>query len=42
MLRVDLEDFDENTAYAEYNKFRVRNENRKYKLILGSYLGHLF
>ena len=41
-LRVDLEDFDENSAYAEYNKFRVRNKNRKYKLILGSYSGDLF
>ena len=40
-LRMDLEDFDGNTAYAEYNKFRVRNENRKYKMILGSYSGDL-
>ena len=37
MLRVDLEDFEGNTAYAEYNMFGVRSENEKYKLNLGSY-----
>ena len=39
MLRVDLEDFEGNTAYAEYNMFSVMNENDKYKLILGNYSG---
>ena len=39
MLRVDLEDFEGNTAYAEYNKFGVMNENNKYKLIVDSYSG---
>jgi len=39
MLRVDLEDFEGNTAHAEYNKFGVMSENDKYKLILGSYSG---
>ena len=39
MLRVDLEDFEGNTAYAQYNKFGVMSENDKYKLILGSYSG---
>ena len=39
MLRVDLEDFEGNTAYAEYNKFGIMSENEKYKLILGSYSG---
>ena len=38
-LRVDLEDFEGNTAYADYNMFGVTSENDKYKLILGSYLG---
>ena len=38
-LRVDLEDFEGNTAYAEYDKFGVLSENDKYKLILGSYSG---
>ena len=38
-LRVDLEDFERNTAYAEYKMFGVMSENDKYKLILGSYSG---
>ena len=41
MLRVDLEDFEGNTAFAEYNMFGVMSENFKYKLILGSYEGNL-
>ena len=39
MLRVDLEDFEGNTAYAEYNMFGVMSENDKYKLNLGAYSG---
>jgi len=39
MLRVDLKDFDGNTASAEYSIFGVMSENDKYKLILGSYSG---
>ena len=39
ILRVDLEDFDGNTAYAEYNMFGVMSGNESYKLILGSYSG---
>ena len=39
MLRVDLEDFEGNTRYAEYNLFGVMSEKDKYKLILGSYSG---
>ena len=38
-LRVDLEDFEGNTRYAEYKMFGVMDENDKYKLILGSYSG---
>ncbi|PFX33277.1 ficolin-2-like [Stylophora pistillata] len=38
-LRVDLEDFEGNTRYAEYEMFGVMDENDKYKLILGSYSG---
>ena len=41
MLRVDLEDFEGNTAYAEYSKFGVMSENDKYKLYLGSYSGNV-
>ena len=36
MLRVDLEDVEGNTAYAEYNLFSDMSENDKYKLIHGS------
>jgi len=40
MLRVDLEDFEGNTSYAEYNMFSVLNEADKYKLNLGKYSGN--
>ncbi len=39
MLRVDMEDFEGDTAYAEYNMFGVMNESEKYKMIRGSYSG---
>ena len=39
MLRVDLEDFEGNTSYAEYDVFSVMNKNDKYKLNLGDYSG---
>ena len=42
MLRVDLEDFEGNTSYAEYSMFGVMSENDKYKLILGNYSGMKF
>ena len=39
-LRVDLEDFDNQTAYAEYDSFGVGDEQSKYKLErLGQYAG---
>ena len=41
ILRVDLKDFEGNTAYAEYDMFGVTNEDNKYRLILGSYSGDL-
>ena len=37
MLRVDMEDFEGGSAYAEYSLFGVRSEHDKYRLILGSY-----
>ena len=38
-LRVDLEDFAGNTAYAEYDSFGVVSEGNKYQLSLGNNSG---
>ncbi|KAL9975452.1 hypothetical protein ACROYT_G012613 [Oculina patagonica] len=38
-LRVDLEDINGKTAYAEYSFFGVSNEGSKYKLSLGTFSG---
>jgi len=39
-LRVDLADFDGNTAYAEYDNFAVDSAQAKYILAsLGTYRG---
>jgi len=38
-LRVDLEDFNGETAYAEYGLFAVGNKGSKYKLSIGHYSG---
>ncbi|PFX33302.1 Fibrinogen C domain-containing protein 1 [Stylophora pistillata] len=40
ILRVDLEDFEGNTVYAEYRTFRVKSEKDKFRLIRGSYSGN--
>lgn len=40
-LRVDLEDFEGNKAYAEYSSFGVTSEKAKYVLSLGSYSGKI-
>ena len=42
MLRVDLEDFEGNTRFAQYNIFGVMNEDNMYKLNLGVYSGMIF
>lgn len=38
-LRVDMEDFEGNSTYAEYDSFFVANENHYYKLSLGQFSG---
>jgi len=39
-LRVDLADFENNTRYAEYDKFTVESVQEKYRLAsLGTYNG---
>ena len=38
-LRVELEDTQGNTAYAEYDMFSVSSERNKYRLGLGIYTG---
>jgi len=39
-LRVDLEDWEGNKAYAEYDNFKVGSERSKYIIILGKYSGN--
>ena len=38
-LRVDLEDFGGNTAFAQYNLFEVGGEGNQYRLSTGTYSG---
>ncbi|XP_066271538.1 microfibril-associated glycoprotein 4-like [Branchiostoma lanceolatum] len=38
-LRVDLEDFEGNSAYAKYSSFRVEDEIHKYRLTVEGYSG---
>ncbi|XP_019859055.1 PREDICTED: fibrinogen C domain-containing protein 1-A-like, partial [Amphimedon queenslandica] len=38
-LRVDLGDFEGNTAYANYSTFSVGNSNTEYTLTVGGYSG---
>ena len=39
MLRVDLGDFDANTAYAKYSTFKVGDSVSKYTLTVSGYTG---
>ena len=38
-LRVDLEDFEGNTAFAKYMRFNVGSSSQQYALTVGSYSG---
>ena len=38
-LRVDLADFEGESAYANYSTFQVLDSSRKYQLNVGGYLG---
>ncbi|XP_070579356.1 fibrinogen-like protein 1 [Ptychodera flava] len=38
-LRVDIQDWENNTAYAEYDFFQIGNEDSKYTLLVGEYSG---
>ncbi|XP_052784673.1 fibrinogen-like protein A [Mya arenaria] len=38
-LRIDLEDFNGNKAFAKYHSFRIRSEEHNYKLEVGGYSG---
>jgi ficolin len=38
-LRVDLEDFNGDKAYAKYRRFAVFGESSKYQLTVGGYTG---
>ncbi|XP_067861031.1 angiopoietin-related protein 5-like [Heptranchias perlo] len=39
-LRVDLKDFENGSAHAEYSEFRIDNETEFYRLHLGNYSGN--
>ena len=38
-IRIELEDIEGKTVYAEYNMFAVASERAKYQLSLGTYSG---
>jgi hypothetical protein len=40
ILRVELEDFENRTRYAEYQSFTVGNAESKYRLDIDGYLGN--
>lgn len=37
-LRVDLEDFDKGSAYAQYNSFYIDSERSTYALHIGNFI----
>lgn len=38
MLRVDMEDFEKGSAYAQYTLFYIDSESSYYRLHIGSYV----
>ncbi|XP_067423515.1 angiopoietin-related protein 7 [Emydura macquarii macquarii] len=40
VLRVELEDWEGNIRYAQYNQFTLSNELNSYRLFLGNYTGN--
>ena len=39
VLRIDMEDFENEKRFADYSNFAVDSERNKYKLSLGTYSG---
>ncbi|XP_066248513.1 uncharacterized protein [Euwallacea similis] len=39
-LRIELEDFEGNSAWAQYEDFRVAGEDEGYQLTIGTYVGN--
>ncbi|KAJ8016422.1 hypothetical protein DPEC_G00007050 [Dallia pectoralis] len=39
-LRIEMEDWEGETRYAEYSHFTVKNELNSYKLLIGNYSGN--
>ena len=39
VLRIDMEDFENETKYEEYSNFAVDSESNKYKLSFGTHSG---
>ena len=39
-LRIDMEDFDGNTAYATYNEFEISSSKDNFRLTVGLYDGN--
>ena len=40
MLRIDMMDWDNKTAYAEYDNFQIGSEAEQFKLTVGGYRGN--
>uniref|UniRef100_A0A8W8NVL0 Fibrinogen C-terminal domain-containing protein n=2 Tax=Magallana gigas TaxID=29159 RepID=A0A8W8NVL0_MAGGI len=40
-MRMDMEDFDNQTRYVKYSSFNVGDESRKYKVTLSGFSGNV-